>query len=89
MADDWKAWLELSLLVAVTLLALGRWIFGREASDISHSAEIDRLRRRTHDLAGHITAHGLQIAALEERLVAVRERLERVEGRRREQGQRP
>lgn len=92
MADDWKAWLDLILLVAVTLLAVGRWIFGRETSDQNHTTEIarlrqdiDRVRERTHELATALHRGGLQMAALEERQIALRERLERLEGRRHRQ----
>lgn len=81
MAQDWKAWLELTLLIAVTLLALGRWVFGREHSDQNHASEIGRLRERAHDLSVQLNRMALQMAALEERLQAVRDRVERLEGR--------
>ena len=81
MADDWKAWLELTLLVAVTLLAVGRWIFGRERSDKSHASEIKRLRERAHDFGTHLSRMNIQLTALEERLRALRDRVERLEGR--------
>jgi len=68
VADDWKAWLELGLLVAVTLLALGRWVFGREASDQNHSTEIDRLRERLHNLAHELSTLKIQVAVLEDRV---------------------
>ena len=79
--DDWKAWLEFTLLVAVTLLALGRWVFGREQSDQNHTLEIGRLRERSHDLAAQLHQMSLQVTALEERLAAVRERVISLEGR--------
>ncbi len=78
--NDWKAWLELTLLVAVTLLALGRWIFGRERD----SEEGARQRTRVHGLASDLSRLSLQVAALEERIDAARDRLDSLEDTRRE-----
>jgi chromosome segregation ATPase len=89
VADDWKAWLELTLLVAVTLLAVGRWIFGREtfdqnqANDIGrHTSDLARLRERAHGLAADLNQLKLQQAVMEGRIEAIKDRLARLEGKR-------
>jgi len=87
--DDWKAWLELALLVAVTLLALGRWVFGREHIDENHATKIStldgehkRLRERVHGLASDQSRSGIQLAVQENRLDSIEQRLDSLEDKR-------
>ena len=89
VAEDWKAWLELSLLVAVTLLAVGRWIFRAEHADVDQGRELIRMRDRVHSLASDLSKIVVQVSVLEDRVAAQRERIQTLEEWRNERGGNP